>query len=85
LANGSTNGVATNGAASGNDGSSTANDDAEIDDVLAGDDPRTERERLIDVMESVGWVQAKAARVLGLTPRQVGYALRKHEIPIKKF
>ena len=42
-------------------------------------------ERLIDVMESVGWVQAKAARVLGLTPRQVGYALRKHEIPIKKF
>ena len=46
---------------------------------------RGERERLIEVMESVGWVQAKAARVLGLTPRQVGYALRKQEIPIKKF
>jgi Nif-specific regulatory protein len=52
---------------------------------LGADDARSERERLIDVMESVGWVQAKAARVLGLTPRQVGYALRKHEIPIKKF
>ena len=36
-------------------------------------------------MESVGWVQAKAARVLGLTPRQVGYALRKYDIEIKKF
>jgi Nif-specific regulatory protein len=84
-ASGSTNGVATNGAASAHDGASTASDDADIDDVLGGDDPRTERERLIDVMESVGWVQAKAARVLGLTPRQVGYALRKHEIPIKKF
>jgi len=45
----------------------------------------TDRDRLISVLESVGWVQAKAARVLGLTPRQIGYALRKHEIPIKKF
>jgi len=36
-------------------------------------------------MESAGWVQAKAARLLGLTPRQVGYALRKHEIAIKKL
>jgi Nif-specific regulatory protein len=59
--------------------------DAEFDELPLGGDPRSERERLIDVMESVGWVQAKAARVLGLTPRQVGYALRKHEIPIKKF
>jgi len=45
----------------------------------------TDRARLVAVLESVGWVQAKAARVLGLTPRQIGYALRKHEIPIKKF
>jgi Nif-specific regulatory protein len=30
-------------------------------------------------------VQAKAARLLGLTPRQVGYAMRKHGIPIQKF
>jgi Nif-specific regulatory protein len=66
-------------------GNAVLSDEASVDAVLAGDDPRSERERLIDVMESVGWVQAKAARVLGLTPRQVGYALRKHEIPIKKF
>ncbi len=44
-----------------------------------------ERECLIDAMESAGWVQAKAARLLRITPRQMGYALRKHDIPIKKF
>ncbi len=44
-----------------------------------------ERGQLIDAMERAGWVQAKAARLLGLTPRQMGYALRKHEIEIKRF
>ncbi len=44
-----------------------------------------ERGRLIQAMESAGWVQAKAARLLGISPRQIGYALRKHDIPIKKF
>ena len=48
-------------------------------------DGRSERERLIDAMESAGWVQAKAARLLGISPRQMGYALRKHDVPIKKF
>lgn len=43
------------------------------------------RERLIEAMERSGWVQAKAARLLGLTPRQISYALRKHNIGIKKF
>ncbi len=52
-----------------------------------GDDSsgKNDRARLIEVMESVGWVQAKAARVLGLTPRQIGYALRKYDITVKKF
>ena len=27
--------------------------------------------------------QAKAARLLGLTPRQIGYALRKHGVEMK--
>ncbi|KAA3448436.1 nif-specific transcriptional activator NifA [Mesorhizobium sp. SARCC-RB16n] len=45
----------------------------------------TERDRLIAAMEKAGSVQAKAARLLGLTPRQVGYALRKHGIEVKKF
>ncbi|WP_395665814.1 nif-specific transcriptional activator NifA [Methylocella sp.] len=48
-------------------------------------DLRTDRERIIDAMERAGWVKAKAARILGVTPRQIGYALRKHDIRVKKF
>ncbi len=45
----------------------------------------TEREQLVQAMERSGWVQAKAARLLNLTPRQMGYALKKYNIPVKKF
>jgi Nif-specific regulatory protein len=48
-------------------------------------DNSNERQRLVDAMERSGWVQAKAARILRLTPRQMGYALRKHNIEIKRF
>ena len=44
-----------------------------------------EKARLLEAMERSGWVLAKAARMLGLTPRQIGYALRKHGIPIQKL
>ena len=44
-----------------------------------------DRERFIEAMEKSGWVQAKAARILGLTPRQIGYALKKHDVEIKRF
>jgi Nif-specific regulatory protein len=47
--------------------------------------PIPERDRLTEAMERAGWVQAKAARILGLTPRQIGYALKKHGIDIKRF
>ena len=52
---------------------------------VPGADNRSERERLVEAMETAGWVQAKAARIMGLTPRQIGYALRKHDIDIKRF
>ena len=54
---------------------------AEFDGERSGSD----REKLINAMEKAGWVQAKAARLLNLTPRQIAYALVKHQIPIKKF
>jgi Nif-specific regulatory protein len=54
-------------------------------DVLDPESDCDDRRRLIETMEAVGWVQAKAARRLGITPRQISYALRKHEIAIKKF
>ncbi|MFD2345799.1 nif-specific transcriptional activator NifA [Sinorhizobium terangae] len=52
---------------------------------LSGTSNLTDRELLVSAMEKAGWVQAKAARILGLTPRQVGYALRRHGIQVKKI
>ena len=49
------------------------------------DPPEGERERLIWAMEQCGWVQAKAARLLRVTPRQLGYALQKNRIEVRKF
>lgn len=54
-------------------------------DICAPQSIRVTREQLYSAMERSGWVQAKAARILGLTPRQIGYALKKHDIPIKRF
>jgi Nif-specific regulatory protein len=34
----------------------------------------------LNSLERAGWVQAKAARVLGLTPRQVAYKMKKYGI-----
>ena len=39
-----------------------------------------ERRRLHETLDRTGWVQAKAARALGLTPRQVAYKIRKYQI-----
>ncbi|MGS5087346.1 nif-specific transcriptional activator NifA [Hydrogenophaga sp. A37] len=47
--------------------------------------PEGEAERLVWAMERSGWVQAKAARLLKITPRQMGYALQKHGIEVRKF
>ena len=44
-----------------------------------------DRERLLRALEQCGWVQAKAARLLRLTPRQIGYAIRKHGIAVKQL
>ncbi|MDC7789208.1 nif-specific transcriptional activator NifA [Rhodoplanes sp. TEM] len=56
----------------------------EVDPGLRGG-RMSERERLVEAMERAGWVQAKAARLLGLTPRQIGYALKKHGVELKRF
>jgi Nif-specific regulatory protein len=47
--------------------------------------PEGERERLMWAMEQCGWVQAKAARLLKITPRQMGYALQRHQIEVRKL
>jgi Nif-specific regulatory protein len=61
--------------------------DAETIDIpdLSAEGGLVERDRIVQAMERSGWVQAKAARLLGLTPRQIGYALKKYGIEVKRF
>ncbi len=50
------------------------------------DDPELdERERVIAALEQAGWVQAKAARLLGLTPRQIAYRIQTLNIQVKQI
>ncbi len=44
-----------------------------------------ERERLIAALEQAGWVQAKAARLLGMTPRQIAYRIQTMNINVRKI
>jgi Nif-specific regulatory protein len=44
-----------------------------------------ERERVITALELSGWVQAKAARLLNQTPRQIGYRIKKLNIELKSY
>ncbi len=39
-----------------------------------------EREKIIEALKRAGYVQAKAARQLGITSRQIGYKIRKYGI-----
>jgi Nif-specific regulatory protein len=64
----------------------TALADPHDDPASASDGkPEGERERLVWAMERCGWVQAKAARLLKISPRQMGYALQKNGIEVRKF
>src|SRR5690606_22962966 len=42
-----------------------------------------ERERVIAALEQAGWVQARAARLLGMTPRQIAYRIQTLNILMK--
>jgi transcriptional regulator with GAF, ATPase, and Fis domain len=39
-----------------------------------------EKSSMLHALGETGWVQAKAARMLGITPRQIGYKMKKYEI-----
>jgi Nif-specific regulatory protein len=54
--------------------------------VVDFDDPTMdERERVIAALEQAGWVQAKAARLLGMTPRQVAYRIQTLNIKVRRI
>ena len=39
-----------------------------------------EKEKILDALKRCGFVQAKAARQLGITSRQIGYKMKKYGI-----
>ncbi len=39
-----------------------------------------EKSSILHALEETGWVQAKAAKMLGITPRQIGYKMKKYAI-----
>ncbi|MBI4984830.1 MAG: nif-specific transcriptional activator NifA [Rhodocyclales bacterium] len=44
-----------------------------------------ERARVVAALEQAGWVQARAARLLGMTPRQIAYRIQTLNIEVKQF
>jgi len=50
-----------------------------------GDPDMDERERVITALEQAGWVQAKAARLLGMTPRQIAYRIQILDIKMRRL
>jgi len=43
-----------------------------------------ERTNIRDALEKTGWIQAKAAKLLGITSRQIGYKIKKYRIEGKE-
>jgi Nif-specific regulatory protein len=43
-----------------------------------------ERGAILKALEECGWIQARAARKLGITERMVGYKIKKYGIKIKE-
>ncbi len=49
------------------------------------DDEMDEREKVIAALEQSGWVKAKAARLLDMTPRQIAYRIQTLNIKLKQI
>lgn len=49
------------------------------------DENMDDRERVIAALEQSGWVQAKAARLLNMTPRQIAYRIMTLDITMKQI
>ncbi|BCB97159.1 sigma-54-dependent Fis family transcriptional regulator [Dissulfurispira thermophila] len=52
----------------------------QIKDALPSTIQDIEKARILDALQKTGWVQAKAAKLLGITPRQIGYKMKKYNI-----
>jgi len=74
------------GSGSGSGADSGPESSAESGPKVDLDDPDLdERERVIAALEEAGWVQAKAARLLNMTPRQIAYRIQTLNIKVRQF
>ena len=51
-----------------------------ITDNLASTVEVIEKDKILDALNKTGWVQARAAKLLGITPRQIGYKIKRYGI-----
>ncbi|MCM2320844.1 MAG: sigma 54-interacting transcriptional regulator, partial [Pseudomonas sp.] len=58
---------------------------APLPEVDLADEALDDRERVVAALEQAGWVQAKAARLLGMTPRQIAYRIQTLNIHMRKI
>ena len=56
-----------------------------IEKIDLNDPNLDERERVIAALEEAGWVQAKAARLLNMTPRQIAYRIQTLNIKVRQI
>ncbi|MBV2133127.1 nif-specific transcriptional activator NifA [Pseudomonas sp. MAP12] len=58
---------------------------APLPEIDLADGELDDRERVVAALEQAGWVQAKAARLLGMTPRQIAYRIQTLNIHMRKI
>lgn len=68
----------------GRNESDAGDEDESAPSPEAGGEP-SERQRVISALEQAGWVQARAARLLGMTPRQIAYRIQTLNIEVKQI
>jgi Nif-specific regulatory protein len=52
----------------------------QVKDALPSTIEDIEKTNILDALKKTGWVQTKAARILGITPRQIGYKIKKYNL-----
>lgn len=55
------------------------------EEELPADEDNSDKTQLLLALQKTGWVQAKAARMLNMTVRQVNYRIAKYGIEVKKI
>ncbi len=53
---------------------------SKMKDALQSTIEDIEKTRMLDALEKTGWNQARAAKILGITPRQIGYKIKKYNL-----